>query len=136
MNKRRIRAYPTNGAREFATLNHYALRSLDSYLVKNDRGDVNREWREFDDTYWRERNDPAFKDDSILRYMPALKAEIERLKAMDGVAELHDETVALHQKRYTELMTQDSYQTMRKQLLTAIPFPPNEAELLQEIGLL
>ena len=136
VNKRRIRAYPTNGAREFATLNHYALRSLDSYLVKNDRGDVNREWREFDDTYWRERNDPAFKDDSILRYMPALKAEIERLKAMDGVAELHDETVALHQKRYTELMTQDSYQTMRKQLLTAIPFPPNEAELLQEIGLL
>ncbi len=36
------------GAREFATLNHYALRSLDSYLVKNDRGDVNRENRSFD----------------------------------------------------------------------------------------
>ena len=59
-NPRRIRRFPAAGARAFATLNHYALRSLDSYLVKNDRGDVNRENRAFDDTYWRERNDPAW----------------------------------------------------------------------------
>ena len=46
-NKRRIRAFPAKGARRFATLNHYTLRSLDSYLVKTDRGDVNREHRTF-----------------------------------------------------------------------------------------
>lgn len=69
-NKRRIRKFPAEGARNFATLNHYALRSLDSYLVKNDRGDVNREHRNFDDSYWRERNDDAYEDLSIQRYLP------------------------------------------------------------------
>jgi len=37
-NRRLIRKYQAKGARAFATLNHYALKSLDSYLVKNDRG--------------------------------------------------------------------------------------------------
>ena len=136
VNKRRIRAFPTKGAREFATLNHYALRSLDSYLVKNDRGDVNREFREFDDTYWRERNDNGYFDDSILRYMPKLLAEMDRLKALDGVADLHEEAVSLHREKCAELLAQDTYKAMRQQLLTAIPFPPVEADLLAEMGLL
>ena len=135
VNKRRIRKFPSKGARDFATLNHYALRSLDSYLVKNDRGDVNREFREFDDTYWRERNDNAYFDDSILRYSAPLKAEMNRLKALDGIADLHEECVTLHRAKLTELMGQDSYQAMRKQLQTCSPYPPVEAELRAFIGL-
>ena len=96
--KRRIRAFPARGARVFATLNHYALRSLESYLVKNDRGDVNREHRAFDDTYWRERNDAAWRDESILRYLPALHEELARLKALPGVGALHAKAVAAHRR--------------------------------------
>ncbi|HGG04027.1 MAG TPA: glycosyltransferase family 2 protein, partial [Aliiroseovarius sp.] len=80
-NKNRLRKFPAKGVRKFATLNHYALRSLDSYLVKNDRGDVNRENRTFDDSYWRERNDPAFHDVSIQKYLPRLRAEMKALMA-------------------------------------------------------
>ncbi|MCV2891877.1 glycosyltransferase family 2 protein [Lentibacter sp. XHP0401] len=135
VNKRRIRKYPSKGVRNFATLNHYAVRSLDSYLVKNDRGDVNREFREFDDTYWRERNDAAYFDDSILRYKDKLAAEMDRLKALDGIGALHDECVALHKAKLEELMAQDTYQAMRKQLQTCSPYPPNEAELRELIGM-
>ncbi|NNE52378.1 MAG: glycosyltransferase family 2 protein [Sulfitobacter sp.] len=134
-NKRRIRAFPARGARDFATLNHYALRSLDSYLVKNDRGDVNREHRAFDDAYWRARNDPAWKDDSILRYLPPLEEEMARLKALPGVGALHEEAVALHRAKRDQLLAQDSYREMRNALLSASRFSVAEATLRAELGL-
>ncbi|MBB96280.1 MAG: glycosyl transferase family 2 [Rhodobacteraceae bacterium] len=134
-NPRRIRKFPAQGARAFATLNHYALRSLDSYLVKNDRGDVNRENRAFDDTYWRERNDPAWEDLSITRYLPALTAELDRLKADPEIAALHDNCVRLHCQRRDELLAQDGYRQMQAQLRAARPLPPQESALLDELGL-
>ena len=134
-NKRRIRAFPAKGARAYATLNHYALRSLDSYLVKNDRGDVNRAHRAFDDTYWRERNDAAYLDDSILRYADGLAEEMERLKALDGVEALHANTVALHRAKRDELLSQKRYRHMREQLLGAAPFAAAEMALLKELNL-
>lgn len=134
-NPRRIRKFPALGARQFATLNHYALRSLDSYLVKNDRGDVNREHRHFDDTYWRERNDPAWEDLSIQRYLPALRREIDALKAMPGVKDLHEEAVALHCAKRDALLEQPAYREMRAQLKAASKLPPQEEEMLRELGL-
>ncbi len=134
-NPRRIRKFPAAGARDFATLNHYALRSLDSYLVKNDRGDVNRENRAFDDTYWRERNDPAYLDTSIQRYLPALDKALKELKSDPKIAALHDEAVALHLAKRDELLTQEPYRQMRDQLKAASKLPPDEEALLIELGL-
>jgi len=134
-NKRRIRAFPARGARRFATLNHYALRALDSYLVKNDRGDVNRENRAFDDSYWRDRNDAAWRDESILRYLPALTEEMAKLAALPDVAGLHARAVCAHRARRDALLTDPSYREMRDQLLAASPFCAAEAALRAEIGL-
>lgn len=134
-NPRRIRKFPAAGARNFATLNHYALRSLDSYLVKNDRGDVNRENRAFDDTYWRERNDPAWEDTSISRYLPDLASEMAALMADDTIKRLHDNAVALHRAKRDELLAQPAYQEMQKQLRSASKLPPQEEDMLVALGL-
>ena len=134
-NPRRIRKFPAKGAREFATLNHYALRSLESYLVKNDRGDVNRENRAFDDTYWRERNDPAWQDDSISRYIPGLKKEVNELKKLKGISAIHDKAVALHEAKRDELLSQPEYVEMRDHLRAASTLPPQEDALLKKLGL-
>ena len=134
-NPRRIRKFPANGAREFATLNHYALRSLDSYLVKNDRGDVNRENRAFDDTYWRERNDRAYQDTSILRYLPALKTALEVMKSDPEIARLHEACCAAHRAKRDELMAQPAYAEMFAHLKALPPYPPGEIELMEELGL-
>lgn len=128
-NKRRIRAFPARGARAFATLNHYALRSLDSYLVKNDRGDVNRENRAFDDSYWRARNDGSYIDGSILRLEAALRDEMDQLKALEGVGALHEEAVTRHQAKRDDLLTQKTYRQMRETLLAAPAFTPSEEAL-------
>ncbi len=134
-NPRRIRRFPALGAREYATLNHYALRSLDSYLVKNDRGDVNRENRVFDDTYWRERNDPAFEDKSIQRYMPALNAALDELKSDPEIRALHDACVTLHREKRDALLTRPAYRQMRAQLQQASKLPPQEEAMLKNLGL-
>jgi len=135
-NPRRIRRFPAQGARAFATLNHYALRSLDSYLVKIDRRDVNREGRDFDDTYWRERNDASYKDPSILGYLPKLKAEIKALKKDPDIKALHAVAVAKHKDICAELLSQSSYQVMRQTLRTASQLPPQEEDLLRRLGLM
>lgn len=134
-NPRRIRRFPARGARRFATLNHYALRSLDSYLVKNDRGDVNRENRAFDDTYWRERNDPAWQDTSIQRYLPALKRAIAALKSNPEIAALHAACVTAHIAKCDALMALDEYQQMYAKLTTAPALPPQEETMLRDLGL-
>ncbi|MFK7755210.1 MAG: glycosyltransferase family 2 protein [Sedimentitalea sp.] len=134
-NPRRIRKFPAHGARQFATLNHYALRSLDSYLVKNDRGDVNRENRAFDDAYWRERNDPAYHDTSIQRYMPALETALAELKSDPEIKALHEKSVALHQQKRDALLALPEYKTMRDQLRTASKLPPQEEAMLSALGL-
>lgn len=134
-NARRIRKFPAAGSRRLATLNHYALRSLDSYLVKNDRGDVNREHRAFDDTYWRERNDMAHEDRSILRYLPAVKKEMARLKALPGVGDLHDEACALHRAKRDALLSKADYRAMKAQLMGAGTVCPAEEALLASLGL-
>jgi hypothetical protein len=133
-NPRRIRKFPAAGVREFATLHHYALRSLDSYLVKNDRGDVNRENRAFDDSYWRERNDVSIEDTSIYRYLPQLHAEIDRLKGLTGIADLHEQTVRLHQSRCAELLQLEEYRQMRAQLRDAPKISGAEEALLTLLG--
>ncbi|KIN64752.1 Glycosyl transferase, group 2 family [Sulfitobacter noctilucicola] len=132
--KRRIRAFPARDARRFATLNHYALRSLDSYLVKNDRGDVNREHRAFDDTYWRERNDAGHRDASILRYIDDLKTEMDCLKALEGICDLHAKAVTLHKKKRDALLKQDSYRAMQQQLRDTSPYSAAETAIREEIG--
>ncbi|MEZ5714475.1 MAG: glycosyltransferase family 2 protein [Paracoccaceae bacterium] len=134
-NPRRIRKFPAKGARDFATLNHYALRSLDSYLVKNDRGDVNRENRDFDDTYWRERNDDAFLDTSIQRYLPGLTAALDELKSDPEIAALHAAAVAAHIAKRDELLAQPAYRAMYDQLRAAPRISPQEEAMLAELGL-
>ena len=134
-NPRRIRKFPAAGARAFATLNHYALRSLDSYLVKNDRGDVNRENRAFDDTYWRERNDPAWEDTSIHRYLPDLKTEIGNLCKLPDIKGLHDKAVVLHQQKRDALLAQPAYRDMQAHLRAASKLPPQEEAMLADLGL-
>lgn len=134
-NKRRIRRFPARGARRFATLNHYALRSLESYLVKTDRGDVNRDGRLFDDAYWRDRNDPAWQDLSIARHLPALRAALADLKADPAIARAHDACVDAHRARIAQLHARPDFAALAARIAALPALPPAEAALIAELGL-
>ena len=127
--KRRL-GFSARGARQHATLNHYALRSLDSYLVKSDRGDVNRANRELTDTYWCERNDGAFRDDTITRYLKPLAARIDQLKKLPGIADLHEAAVAAHRAKIAALRQRGDFAELRARLAAAPTIPPAELAVI------
>ena len=128
-----IRKFPARGARRLATLNHYALRSLDSYLVKNDRGDVNREHRHFDDGYWQDRNDDAWEDRSIQRHLPALREEIAALKALAGVRAAHGRCVRLHRAKIRRLRADPGFAALRARLQALPRISRAEADLIARL---
>lgn len=126
---------PARGARRFATLNHYALRSVESYQVKIARGDVNRAGRAFDERYWRDRNDDAWSDRSILRYRAATRAMLNDLHRDAAVARAHQTCVAAHRDRIAALLAKPGTAAFAHHLAALPTVPEPEAALAAELGL-
>lgn len=98
------------------TLNHYALRSAESFLVKRDRGRVNHVDRDQGLAYWFRMNNNAEQDRSIYRMMPALRAEMDRMLVDPEIAAAHAYTVARHRARINELKAAPKYSAFYKDL--------------------
>lgn len=88
---------------DLVSLNHYAVRSAESFLVKRDRGRVNHVDRDQGLAYWFRMNHNVEEDLSIQRMLPAAKAEFDRLMADPEIAGMHDRCVAMHRDKIAEL---------------------------------
>ena len=88
---------------DWACLNHYAVRSAESFLVKRDRGRVNHVDRDQGLNYWFRMNHNVDADTSIQRMIPALRTEFSRLVADPEIAAAHAVCVAHHQTRISAL---------------------------------
>jgi hypothetical protein len=88
---------------DWVSLNHYAVRSAESFLVKRDRGRVNHVDRDQGLNYWFRMNHNAVEDRSIQRMIPAARAEYDRLASDPGVRAAHDAAVAAHRARIAEI---------------------------------
>ena len=93
---------------DWACLNHYAVRSAESFLVKRDRGRVNHVDRDQGLNYWFRMNHNVEQDSSIQRMIPALRAEYDRLLADPDIAAAHATCVASHQARIAALRATDT----------------------------
>ncbi|RAP42999.1 glycosyl transferase family 2 [Rhodovulum viride] len=98
------RSTPGTAGYDLVQLNHYALRSAQSFLVKRDRGRVNHVDRDQGLGYWFRMNHNAEEDLSIRRRLPAMEAERARLMADPEIAAAHAACVAAHRARIAELM--------------------------------
>ncbi|SMR82080.1 Glycosyl transferase family 2 [Aliiroseovarius halocynthiae] len=90
---------------DLVSLNHYAVRNSESFLVKRDRGRVNHVDRDQGLAYWFRMNNNAEEDRSIHRMLPALKAELERLKSDPEIAAAHAYSVRKHRAKIDQLLT-------------------------------
>jgi hypothetical protein len=88
---------------DLVALNHYAVRSAESFLVKRDRGRANHADRDQGLGYWFRMNHNVEEDRSIAARIPAARAEYARLMADPGIARLHAHCVARHRARIAEL---------------------------------
>lgn len=101
---------------DWVQLNHYAVRSVESFLVKRDRGRVNHVDRDQGLNYWFRMNHNAEEDRSILRMLPRLRAEHDRLMADPEIRAAHEYSVACHRAKIRELLAQDNYRAFHEQL--------------------
>jgi Glycosyl transferase family 2 len=88
---------------DWVQLNHYAVRSAESFLVKRDRGRVNHVDRDQGLNYWFRMNHNASQDRSIQRMIPRARAEWERLMTDPDIRAAHGAAVTAHRARITAL---------------------------------
>jgi hypothetical protein len=100
-------------------LNHYALRSAESFLIKRDRGLPNRKEASLDLGYWVGRNFNSETDVSMAPWQDALGAEIGSLRALPNVAALEAQSVAWHRARVRHLLRDPATLALFGQLLMA-----------------
>lgn len=101
---------------DWVQLNHYAVRSAESFLVKRDRGRVNHVDRDQGLNYWFRMSHNSDSDQSILRMVPALRAEYDRLMADPDIRAAHDHSVACHRAKIAELLETENYRTFYGEL--------------------
>ncbi|MCX7560665.1 glycosyltransferase family 2 protein [Sulfitobacter sp. F26204] len=86
-----------------AQLNHYALRSMDSFLVKRARGRANHSHHVLGKKYWEKFNLNDEVDTSISRYAAASGKLAAELKSDPILADLHKRSVDWHLRKAASL---------------------------------
>ncbi|MDO6727176.1 glycosyltransferase family 2 protein [Cognatishimia sp. 1_MG-2023] len=94
---------------DLVCLNHYAVRSAESFLVKRDRGRVNHVDRDQGLAYWFRMNHNVGEDTSIQRMLPALQVEMDKLLADPEIKAMHERCVAAHREKIDALKATDNY---------------------------
>lgn len=91
-----------------ARMNHYAVRSLESYMMKRLRGDVNTtsfhgKMEESGETYWRLHCWNTVENQNLAQRSAAIAAGVDRLKSDALLHQLHQQSVDYHQNRIASL---------------------------------
>lgn len=84
-------------------INHYPIRSMETFLTKSRKGNVVAIDSFVGIEYWRDRNGSGDTDTTIRARLPAARRELDRLLAEPGVAALHAAAVDIHRAEIAEL---------------------------------
>ncbi|MEL6682623.1 MAG: glycosyltransferase family 2 protein [Pseudomonadota bacterium] len=101
---------------DLVQLNHYAVRSAESFLVKRDRGRVNHVDRDQGLAYWFRMNNNAEIELSVQSRLPMMHAELAKIMADPDIAAAHAHAVAAHHAKITELRSREDYAQFFKSL--------------------
>jgi hypothetical protein len=117
----RIIAEPGLETTALVQLNHYALGSMEGYIVKCARGRANREAAGLDMGYWVERNLCAVEDRAADILSAPRAAWMARLRADPALASLHAAAVAWRRARFAALMAEEPWRALFGRLLMTPP---------------
>jgi Glycosyl transferase family 2 len=99
-------------------LNHYALRSAESYLVKRQRGRALHVDRSIGINYWIRMDWNDHRDVTIQRNLPRLQAEYDRLLQDKSLRSWHQKGLDWHRAKAKELHGMDEFEELYQQTLT------------------
>jgi len=109
---------------KLAQLNHYPLGTMESYVLKADRGRAVHEGDRLGLDYWVERNFNVEKDRSIQSLAPEMLAAMDQLKAHETLATLHQQAVAWRHARFETLLSEEPSRALFSRLLMTPPSQP------------
>lgn len=99
--QRRPRAFSDVGSTHgLGYVNHYSLRSLESFIVQSLRGDAVSAAVRRDIEYWRKYDRNQIEDRSIHRKSTRSQAVLDELLADARLRQLHEEAVATHMQAF------------------------------------
>ncbi|MGC9368980.1 MAG: glycosyltransferase family 2 protein [Paracoccaceae bacterium] len=98
-------------------LNHYALRSAESFLIKRQRGRALHVDRSIGLNYWIRMDWSDHKDVTIQRNTPRTRAELARLLADDRLRTLHEGAMQWHRDKAASLRANPEFRELYEQAL-------------------
>ncbi|MGB0798556.1 MAG: glycosyltransferase family 2 protein, partial [Planktomarina sp.] len=107
----------SRGTYGLAVLDHFALRSAHSYLVKMFRGDVVVKDKMVSQRYFRNRDMNGKHSSTFERQQEAFQAKLQEYMSDPKLKAIHDACCQAHEDRIAELLTQEVFQTRMQWIL-------------------
>ena len=108
---------------QWAQMNHYAVKSVDSYAIRKFRGNVNNKKDKYNSDYWSLQDRNEVYDDKILRYTERRKQIMDELLTDPVLSRLHYAAIEKVEARLEEYRATDAYAELKQSLLEASEVP-------------
>ena len=108
---------------QWAQMNHYAVKSVDSYAVRKFRGNVNNKKDKYNADYWALQDRNEVLDDKILRYSEKRQAIMDELLTDPVLNKLHFQALERVEARLDEYRKTDAYEELKQSLIEASTVP-------------
>ena len=111
---------------DWVQLNHYAVKSVDSYAIRKMRGNVNNKKDKYNSDYWALQDRNEVPDDTMLRYSDRRNALMAQLLEDPVLNRLHHAAVDRAEARLAELKQTEAYHQLVADLAKASAIPITE----------
>ncbi|MEZ5754787.1 MAG: glycosyltransferase family 2 protein [Paracoccaceae bacterium] len=111
---------------DWVQLNHYAVKSVDSYAIRKMRGNVNNKKDKYNSDYWALQDRNEVRDETMLRYSAARDAVMAELLADSVLNRLHHAALDRAEGRLAELKQTEAYHQLVADLAKASAIPITE----------
>jgi hypothetical protein len=108
---------------DWVQLNHYAVKSVDSYAIRKMRGNVNNKADKYNSDYWSLQDRNEVHDETMLRYSEVRNRIIAQLLTDPTLRRLHDAAVQRAETRLAELKETEAYRSLVASLSAASAVP-------------
>lgn len=108
---------------DWVQLNHYAVKSVDSYAIRKMRGNVNNKADKYNSDYWSLQDRNEVRDETMLRYSARRNQIIAQLLADPTLHYLHLAALNRAEGRLVELRQTQSYHQLVADLAIASKVP-------------
>ncbi|WP_343079989.1 glycosyltransferase family 2 protein [Ostreiculturibacter nitratireducens] len=108
---------------DWAQLNHYAIKSIDSYAIRKFRGNVNNKKDKYNADYWSLQDRNEVRDEKISRHFARRREIMNELLADPVLGRLHEAAMQRVEARLEDYRKTDAYAELKESLLRAGEVP-------------